>query len=104
MQADLADLFIDVALHIKKKTPLKFLLIETHSEYLLKRLRRRLSEKTNISPDNVAIYFFNPKDNNGEATIEEKKIGADGAFEWPPNFYGGELLKDTTEFIKNQRY
>ena len=103
MQADLADLFIDIALSTKEH-PTKFLMIETHSEYLLKRLRRRMAEKKNISPDDVAIYFFNPKSKNSDATIEEKKIDQDGAFEWPQNFYSGELLKDTVEFIKNQRY
>jgi predicted ATPase len=104
MQADLADLFIDIVMHVKKKRPIKFLLIETHSEYLLKRLRRRMAEKKTVSADNVGIYFFYPTNAEAKAIIEQKEIDKDGAFDWPKNFYSGELLKDTVEFIKNQRY
>ena len=52
MQADLADLFIDIAINknVKKGSSSKYLIIETHSEYLLKRLRRRISENK-ISAD-----------------------------------------------------
>ncbi|WP_157237801.1 AAA family ATPase [Desulfobacter curvatus] len=105
MQADLSDLFIDIVLH-DKKTPSKFLIIETHSEYLLKRLRRRMADGT-ISRKIVGIYFFCPgNDDESDFThkIEEKTIHEGGAFEWPKNFYSGELLKDTIEFIKNQEY
>ena len=110
MQADLADLFIDVTgTTIQKKffkgkqsseLPQKYLLIETHSEYLLRRLRRRISEGK-ISAQDVAIYFIiPPKDKNNSAEIQEKEISPDGAFEWPQDFYADELKKDTTEFIK----
>jgi len=110
MQADLADLFIDVVVGTsnqkisfnKKQYPIarKYLLIETHSEYLLRRLRRRISEGK-INPQDVAIYFvLPPKEKNGSALIEEKEVSEDGAFEWPQDFYADELKKDTTEFIK----
>lgn len=105
MQADLSDLFIDI-IYDEKKKPFKFLIIETHSEYLLKRLRRRMAEGK-ISPKNVSIYFFCAEDDSNEESanrIEEKIIGNEGGFEWPKNFYSGELLKDTTEFIKRQGY
>lgn len=110
MQADLADLFIDVVngtnnqkvIFNKKQFPVtkKYLLIETHSEYLLRRLRRRISEGKIMAQD-VAIYFIiPPKDKNGSAIIEEKEVSEDGVFEWPQDFYAEELKKDTTEFIK----
>ena len=102
MQADLADLFIDIVYENNKLV--KSLLIETHSEYLLKRLRRRMSEGDKISPEEVAIYFIHPKNENDTARIDEKNISSEGAFEWPQDFYAGELLKDTVEFIKNQEY
>lgn len=103
MQADLADLFIDI---IKvNRSAKKYLLIETHSEYLLKRLRRRISENKNITSDDVAIYFVHPKSTeNNSGLIEEKIISNEGAFEWPKDFYAGELLLDAIEFIKNQKY
>lgn len=106
MQADLADLFIDIVQPSNQKKrdskPTKYLLIETHSEYLLKRLRRRISDGT-ISPENVAIYLINPQSENEGAVIRELQVKERGQFDWPTDFYGGELLKDTTEFIKNQQ-
>jgi predicted ATPase len=106
MQADLADLFIEIAFTRTSRSngrkPSKYLLIETHSEYLLKRLRRRISDGT-ISSENVAIYLIDPDIKEQGATIRELKIQDRGAFDWPTDFYGGELLKDTTEFFKNQK-
>jgi predicted ATPase len=109
MQADLADLFIDIVngspvrnnlFRRQASIPNKYLLIETHSEYLLRRLRRRISEGE-ISSQDVAIYFISPpKDTNSSAEIQEKEISEDGTFEWPQDFYEGELKNDTTEFIR----
>ncbi len=97
MQADLADLFIDIVNGHKKKK----LIIETHSEYILKRLRRRISEGV-ISSENVSICLFHPQVENENPHIKNLEIEDKGFFEWPIDFYGGELLKDTTEFLKNQ--
>ncbi len=106
MQADLADLFIDIVLSKNQKQknqkPSKYLFIETHSEYLLKRLRRRISDGT-ILADNVAIYLIDPDLNDCGAIIRELEVQERGQFDWPIDFYGGELLKDSTEFIKNQQ-
>ncbi len=101
MQADLSDLFIDIALPKTKKTPYKYLVVETHSEYLLKRLRRRISEKR-IKNDDVAIYYVESQKEETSAVIRRIDIDSKGAFEWPIDFYSGELAKDVTEFIKNQ--
>lgn len=97
MQADLADLFIDIVHNSSGKK----LIIETHSEYLLKRLRRRISEGK-ISPSDVTICLFTPQTTTDGAKIENLEIQDKGFFDWPVDFYGGEILKDTTEFIKNQ--
>lgn len=105
MQADLADLFIDIAI---KKNPKKgsyiaskYLIIETHSEYLLKRLRRRISEGK-ISADQVGIYYIEPQEETKSATIKKIDISEKGAFEWPKDFYTGDLADDITEFLNNQ--
>lgn len=104
MQADLADLFIDIALPLQsnqeERACQKYLLIETHSEYLLKRLRRRIADRT-ISADDVAIYYIGQQEND-HSTISAIDIGRTGLFEWPEEFYGGELLKDTLDFLKLQ--
>lgn len=97
MQADLADLFIDIVLNSKNKK----LIIETHSEYLLKRLRRRISEGK-ISANDVSICLFNPQNNQRSGSIEVLEIEDKGFFDWPEDFYGGELYDDTVEFLKNQ--
>lgn len=99
MQADLADLFIDI-IDTNKKA--KKLIIETHSEYLLKRLRRRISEGK-ISHDTVSICLFNPQSDKESAKIKVLEIEDKGFFEWPIDFYGGEILNDTTVFLKNQQ-
>lgn len=105
MQADLADLFIDI---VNKGETIsgdfdnaqKYLLIETHSEYLLRRLRRRIFEGK-ISYDDIAIYFLeHPNDDSSGTVINERPISSTGYFEWPEDFYSDELLNDSTVFIK----
>jgi len=97
MQAEMADLFIDIILNSKGKK----LIIETHSEYLLKRLRRRISEGK-IDSEDVAICLFYPQTDKRGGNIEVLKIQDKGFFEWPEDFYGGDLYDDTVEFLKNQ--
>ena len=109
MQADLADLFIDIISgnatfskrdKNKQANFQKHLLIETHSEYLLKRLMRRINEGV-ISSDQVAIYFIEPPKKEGDPSlIVEKEISKEGGFEWPKDFYEGEIKLDEHNFIK----
>ena len=110
MQAELADLFIDIALgdHTKSKygdesnlrNRKKYLLVETHSEYLLKRLIRRISEGK-VSREDIAVYFIEPPTaDNDSASIIEKEISKNGIFEWPRDFYEGELSKDNANYVK----
>jgi|SaaInlStandDraft_1057018.scaffolds.fasta_scaffold12753_1 predicted ATPase len=100
MQAELADLFIDVVKDDNKNSD-KVLLIETHSESILKRLRRRIAEKE-ISNNDVAIYFIHGKNKiNHSATIERLEITETGAFNWPKEFYSTDL-EDTKEYLKHQ--
>lgn len=98
MQADLADLFIESCKAIENN---KNFIIETHSEYLLKRLRRRVSEGKIQSKD-VGIYFIHAKnDKDNFAKVEEIEINEKGDFLWPKDFYEVDL-EDTVEFLKNQ--
>lgn len=104
MQAELADLFIDIVRRKRggKKSVdnQKYLLIETHSEYLLKRLMRRINEKV-IASDQVAVYFIEPPAQDGDsASIVEKEISKEGFFEWPKDFYEEGLRSDNYNFIK----
>ena len=102
MQAELADLFIDILqLQTKRKSSIKkYLIIETHSEYIIKRIRRRIAEGV-ISPKHVAIYFVNPrnKEHPDTAEIQLAPISKDGTIEWPEDFYMTEL-EDEMAFFK----
>lgn len=98
MQADLSDLFIDIIKTNRKKP--KSLLIETHSEYILNRLRRRIAEGKKITNEDVAIYLITRE---GDLTlIKNLEVPEKGNFEYPEDFYGGELFKDTMIFLKSQ--
>lgn len=96
MQADLGDLLIDVV-----NTDHKKLVVETHSEYILRRIRRRMSEGK-IKKEDVSICLFHPKEKDCPAWVEILDIGEKGAFKWPEDYYDGELTLDVTEFLKNQ--
>jgi predicted ATPase len=99
MQAELADLFIDVI--DSDETKSKTLLIETHSESILKRLRRRIAEGK-ISSNDVAIYYIHgSKEKNISAVAEKLEISKTGAFDWPTEFYSTDY-EDTAAFLKLQ--
>lgn len=97
MQSELADLFIDI---VKVKEYNKHLIIETHSEYLLKRLRLRIAEGV-IPSEEVAIYFLESRTEDKEANIKEIKIHKNGSFKWPEEFYANDL-NDTLQFLSHQ--
>jgi hypothetical protein len=78
-QADLADLFIENAKYNKQ------FIIETHSEHLLLRLRRRIAEGR-IKSENVRVFAVEKKGAN--TTIRGLNLKSDGHFEeWPKGFF-----------------
>lgn len=81
LQCVLADLFADMA------TSGHRVLVETHSEHLITRLRRLVAEKK-ISADDVALYFVERA--QGVSSIREIQIHDNGAIEraeWPAGFF-----------------
>ncbi|NJE55408.1 DUF3696 domain-containing protein [Thermococcus sp. 21S9] len=80
LQADMADLFIDIAKSGNRK-----LIIETHSEHIILRLQRRIIEGV-IRPEDVAIYYF---EMTKEGTnIQDISINELGELEnWPKGFF-----------------
>lgn len=100
MQADLADLFIEIINMGNGKKKQRSLLIETHSEYILNRLRRRIAEGDKITNDDIAIYAIE-RDGN-KTIINSLDIPQKGNFKYPEDFYSGELFKDTMIFLKAQ--
>lgn len=73
-QSKLADLFVKAS----NLFGIQFI-IETHSEYLIRRLQY-LTAKKDIVPENISIYYFNNPNNipKGEQQINKIEIRADG--------------------------
>jgi predicted ATPase len=101
-QAHLADLFLHVAEHRKLQ-----LIVESHSEHLLRRLQRRIAEVESqfASPENIRMYFCD-KGENG-STIQPVEIDEYGQIRnWPDKFFGditGDLEKMTLAALQRSR-
>lgn len=91
-QAALGDLLIDIA---KER---KTLIVETHSEHLLSRIRRRIAEGR-IKREDVVIYFFTLKE--GRTHIKPIQLNELGQFEfeeWPEDFFAEDYKEATAHF------
>ncbi len=91
-QSILGDLFIDAILDSGRT-----LIIETHSEHILARIRRRIAEKK-LSKDDIAIYYFNPTNKGTE--IMEVTLNSVGQYENFPDGFFEEDLDEAFEHIK----
>jgi predicted ATPase len=99
LQGVLAELFVLMAKKDQR------VIVETHSEHLLLRLRRLIAEKK-ITPEEIAVYFVEKVE--GESKIREIKIDDDGAIasdEWPTGFFADTLAESlalATQQAKNR--
>jgi predicted ATPase len=83
-QSHLADLMLDVA----EKRNLQ-LIVESHSEHLLRRLQRRIAESAYpfATPDNIRAYFCSATENGSQ--IEQVEVNPYGqVVNWPDSFFG----------------
>ncbi|MCF8299220.1 MAG: AAA family ATPase [Saprospiraceae bacterium] len=96
MQGDLVDFLIENIKFSKKGR--KHFIIETHSEYLLHRLRRKIAEKE-VKADEINLYFLSSNNELGSSKLEPIIISDKGDFNWPQNF--STVLDDTEVFIMN---
>ncbi len=84
VQAGLADVFIDAI-----RTRRIQIVLESHSEHLLRRLQRRIAEGE-LPPEQTALYFCSMAD--GESSLEHLDVDAVGnVLNWPENFFGDEF-------------
>jgi len=94
VQAGLADVFID-AIRTRKVQ----IILESHSEHLLRRLQRRIAEER-LNIDDAALYFCTTM--NGESKLMPLVMDIFGTIEnWPEDFFGdsfGEIAA-TSEAI-----
>ena len=106
VQAGLADVFI----HATKTRNIQIIL-ESHSEHLLKRLQRRTAEfglngnEYSINNNNINLYFCETL--KGSSAITALKLDTFGnILNYPPNFFGddfGEIAAMTKAQIERQK-
>ena len=83
-QAGLADVFIDAI-----KTRDVQIILESHSEHLLRRLQRGIAEEK-LSHDQTALYFTVIED--GESKLQSLTLDRFGNItNWPHGFFGDEM-------------
>ncbi len=99
VQSGLADVFIDAT-----KTRNVQIILESHSEHLLRRLQRRIAEE-GISPDNAALYFCETGD--AGSILNSLKLDDYGNItNWPEAFFGdefGEMAAMTKAAMKRKK-
>ncbi len=99
VQSGLADVFIDAI-----KTRGIQILLESHSEHLLRRLQRRIAEKK-LDRDCVALYFCDA--DQGQSRLSNLAIDIFGNItNWPKDFFGdeyGEMKAMTDAAMKRKK-
>ncbi|RKI09910.1 DUF3696 domain-containing protein [Corallococcus sp. AB030] len=104
-QSELADVFID-AIHASEDGQPRNtqLIIESHSEHILRRIQRRIAEGR-LLPEETAIYFCSPGPEGSR--IEKLKLDEFGnIINWPKDFFGddmGDLVAMTEAAMKRQQ-
>ncbi len=92
----------DVMLNVTEARNLQ-IIVESHSEHLLRRLQRRVAEEGARSED-IKLYFVS--NNEGQAQISDLSLNEWGEIEnWPDNFFGdefGELASITSASLKRR--
>ncbi len=102
VQAGLADVLVDAV-----KTRSIQIILESHSEHLLRRLQRRIAEEASgLTHQDVALYFCTT-DEQGTSQLQPLEIDPYGHItNWPKDFFGDEmadLLAMTQAMMKRQR-
>ena len=96
----------DLILHVAEERKLQ-LIVESHSEHLLRRLQLRIAEVEQdfANPDNIKMYFCEPDD--GGSIIQTVGVDEYGQIaNWPPNFFGdisGDLEAMTQAALDRRR-
>ncbi len=99
-------LLADLLLHVAETRDLQ-LIVESHSEHVLRRLQVRVAEGNSkfANPDNIKMYFCEPGE--GGSTISEVELDRFGQIaNWPDKFLGdtsGELHTMAKAAIRRRR-
>jgi len=99
VQAGLADVLVDAM-----KTRNIQIILESHSEHLLRRLQRRVAEEK-IGPEQAALYFCSM--NEGESRLTPLDLDLYGNIRnWPKDFFGdefGEIAKMSQAALERKK-
>jgi predicted ATPase len=89
-QSALGDLFIDAIQAREDAAPRGVqLIVESHSEHVLRRIQRRVAERR-LSDSDVAVYVCNQSPSGSR--IDRLQLDLFGDIRnWPPDFFGDEL-------------
>lgn len=99
VQASLADVLIDA--YRRRGVQV---LVESHSEHLLRRLQRRIAEK-GLSKDEVALYFCEAGEKRSEITPLDVDLFGQ-IRNWPKDFFGdefGEIAETQKAIIQRKK-
>jgi predicted ATPase len=92
LQADLGGFFVDSIKKIESKY-----IIETHSEYLIERIRTRIMKEPQLA-NKVAIYYIEQDEKSASSEKKEIKIDPNGEYsELPPNYLTNISIKEIDE-------
>ncbi len=98
-QAALADVLIDAITNRSLQ-----IIVECHSEHLLRRIQRRIARGV-LAAEDAALYFCHLE--NGTSAIEKLDVDAYGyIWNWPKDFFGdemGELADMTVAAMERQK-
>ena len=84
VQSRLADVMLAVAKHRQVQ-----IIVESHSEHLLRRFQRRAAEQE-VSSSDLKLYFV--RTTRGAAELNDLRLNEWGEIEnWPDNFFGDEI-------------
>jgi hypothetical protein len=99
VQSGLADVLIDAMKNRKLQ-----IIVESHSEHLLRRLQRRVAEEA-ITPEQTALYFCEAGDDGSQ--LRRLDLDLFGSItDWPQDFFGdefGEMAAITRAAIKRKK-
>jgi hypothetical protein len=67
-------------------------IVETHSEHVLVRLRRRIAEGETLSSEDVALYFSDSQEGRSDLSrISIGRVGELSAKDWPTGFFNEQM-------------
>lgn len=105
-QSMLADMLLEAATTTKENAMGVQFIIETHSEYLIRKLQYLTAKNERLMPDDVFIYYFNDPNNipAGEKQVKKITILEDGSLsdDFGPGFYD-EAANWELELLKLKR-